>query len=111
MTPPVHPSGHETGWTECGKVSQADLHAIALRVLQPVGLLDHLPKAVSSTAAASQAFASRDEIYTLAPLVTKPSEIIRPMPFAPPVTSTTLPCDHGKIVTSVSYQVLQACGV
>lgn len=52
----------------------------------------YIPRAVSSAAAFSQALPSREETYTLAPLVTKPSEIIRPMPFAPPVTRTTFPC-------------------
>jgi hypothetical protein len=49
-----------------------------------------VPRALSSLQAFSQALASREEIYTFAPFVTNPSEIIRPMPFAPPVTRTTL---------------------
>jgi hypothetical protein len=52
---------------------------------------DVVPMAFNSLQACSQALASRDEIYTFAPFVTNPSEIIRPMPFAPPVTKTTLP--------------------
>jgi hypothetical protein len=51
-----------------------------------------LPKAFNSLQACSQALASLDEIYTRAPFATKPSEIMRPMPFAPPVTRTTLSC-------------------
>jgi len=48
------------------------------------------PRAFSSLQACSQALASREEMYTFAPFCTKPSEIIRPIPFAPPVTRTTL---------------------
>ena len=51
-----------------------------------------VPRAFSSAQACEQALVSREEIYTFAPLVTKPSEIILPIPFAPPVTRTTLSC-------------------
>jgi hypothetical protein len=49
-----------------------------------------VPNAFNSFTAWSQALASREEMYTFAPLVTNPSDIIRPMPFPPPVTRTTL---------------------
>lgn len=49
-----------------------------------------IPSAFNSLQASSHALASRDEMYTLAPFVTKPSDIIRPIPLAPPVTRTTL---------------------
>jgi len=49
-----------------------------------------IPLAVSSAATFSQDFASRDEMYTRAPLATYPDEIMCPIPFAPPVTRTTL---------------------
>ena len=51
-----------------------------------------VPRAFNSLHACSQALASRDEIYTFAPFATKPSEIIRPIPLAPPVTRTILSC-------------------
>lgn len=57
----------------------------------------HVPNSVSSLAAWSQALPSREEMYTFAPLVTKPSDIMRPIPFAPPVTRTTLPCGGGDV--------------
>lgn len=50
-----------------------------------------VPNAFNSLTAWSQALESRDEMYTFAPFVTNPSEIMRPTPFAPPVTRTTLP--------------------
>ena len=49
-----------------------------------------VPRAFNSLQACSQALASREEIYTFAPLATNPSEIMRPIPLAPPVTKTTL---------------------
>lgn len=58
-------------------------------------MISPVPSAFNSLHAWSQAFASLDEIYTFAPLVTKPSDIMRPIPFAPPVTRTTLPCEFG----------------
>lgn len=64
--------------------------AFSIQVYYREGIDCYLPNAFISLHACSQAFASLDEIYTFAPLVTKPSEIIRPMPFAPPVTRTTL---------------------
>ena len=54
------------------------------------GREEHVPRAFNSLQAFSHAFTSRDEMYTLAPFATNPSDIIRPMPFAPPVTKTTL---------------------
>lgn len=49
-----------------------------------------IPRAFNSLQAFSQALISREEMYTLAPFVTYPSDIMRPIPLAPPVTSTTL---------------------
>lgn len=54
------------------------------------------PNALSSLQACSHAAASREAMYTRAPLAAKPSEIMRPMPLAPPVTRTTL--SYGGIV-------------
>jgi hypothetical protein len=49
-----------------------------------------VPSAFSSLQACSHALASLDEMYTLAPFATNPSDIMRPIPLAPPVTKTTL---------------------
>lgn len=77
-----------------------------------------LPRAFNSLHACSQALASREEMYTFAPFATKPSEIIRPIPLAPPVTRTTLPCVNisgclrGCIVVLVVYlDVEKTCGI
>ena len=60
-----------------------------------------VPRAFNSLQACSQALASRDVIYTFAPLATNPSEIPRPMPFAPPVTRTTLPLTSKRVAASI----------
>lgn len=64
-----------------------------------------VPSAFNSLHACSQAFASLDEIYTFAPLVTKPSDIMRPIPFAPPVTRTTLSCVYRSALFQDSWSL------
>jgi hypothetical protein len=83
----------EVGWDgvgracACGLLEKMDDGEVRNRA----GGDDEIPRAFNSLQACSQALTSLEEMYTFAPFCTKPSEIMRPMPFAPPVTRTTLP--------------------